>query len=166
MKTHEQDFRAYLLGQDVVLSEEGSNRFSLDRTSLVNLEKLVGALSAQVERLGEIILEVGTDPPLHRLASRELKEDVACLVRRIGHLRHEVAAAHADGYSRAQTSYDRQEIEALATAIPIMQAALKKARDDNEQNPGGKPLATKYGIDPLVTTQPAASGVVRRKSGG
>lgn len=167
MKTHEQDFRAYLLGQDVVLSEEGSNRFSLDRTSLVNLEKLVGALSAQVERLGEIILEVGTDPPLHRLASRELKEDVAFLTRRLGHLRQEVSADHAAGYSRAQTSYDRQEIEALAAGIPIMQAALKKARDDNAQNPGGKPLVTKYGIDPLVTTQPAASGVVvRRKSGG
>ena len=170
MKTHEQDFRAYLAGHDVLLAEEGSRRLVMDYESLTNLEKLVSALAAQVERLGEVVIEVGTDPPLHRLASREIKEDVACLIRRLGHLRHEVSAAHAEGYSRAQTSRDRQEIEALAVAVPLMEAALKKARDDNAQNPGGKPLSTKYGIDPLVTThveKPAVNGaVVRRKGGG
>ena len=166
MKTYEQDFRAYLTLHDVLLAEEGPDRYVIGRASLLALESLVGALAAQVERLGEVILEVETDPLLHRLASREIKEDTAFLVRRLGHLRQEVAAAYADGYSRAQTSYDRQEIDALAVAIPIMQAALKKARADNEQSPGGKPLSTKYGIDPLVSTQPTASGVVVRRKGG
>lgn len=169
MKTHEQDFRAYLLGHNVVLAEEG-RRFVMDHESLTNLEKLVSALAAQVERLGEVVIEVGTDPPLHRLASREIKEDVQCLVRRLGHLRAEVSAAHAEGYSRAQTSRDRQEIEALAVAVPLMEAALKKARADNEQTPGGKPVSSKYGIDPLVMTvtqeKPAVNGVVVRRKGG
>jgi hypothetical protein len=179
MKTYEQDFRAYLLGQNVVLAEEGRGRFLIDRESLVNLEKLVGALAAQVERLGDVVLEIDADPPLHRFSARELKDDVAVLRRRLGHLRHEVAADLASGISRAQTSRDRQEIEALAVALPVMEAVLKKARDDKEALPGGVTLAAKHGVDPLVeirqveparaavaqpkVVKPTPSGVIRRK---
>jgi hypothetical protein len=180
MKTYEQDFRAWLLAHDVVLAEEGRGRFFIDRESLVNLEKLVGALGAKLERLGEVILEIDTEPPLHRFSKRELKDDVAVLVRRLGHLRSEVARDRAEGFSRAQTSYDRQEIEALAVAIPVMQAALTKARSDADAQPGGKTLKAKRGTDPLVEIQefrepapvepppvvkPTSSGVVVRRKG-
>jgi hypothetical protein len=159
MKAYETDFLSWLAAHDIRVAEEAGNRYVLGRESLLNLEALYGELLAQVERHREVVLEIEGPPSLHRYAVRELKDDVKCLKRRLGHLMREVSQDLASGIPREGTSRDRQEIEALAVAVPIMEVTLEKARRDLAAveaagTEKGAKLVDKQGPHPLVVGKP------------
>lgn len=141
--------REMLAEAGVVFVEQGG-RYYLDQQSLRNLEGAFNEIRSKYESLRDLVLRVDASedmPPVHRLSSKMLKEAIARLTRRMKHLHEEVAIARRAGRTKEQTAHDRKEAAALGMVLPILDAALAKARRENDEHPGGV-LLRMFPLDP------------------